>query len=288
MSNAKRLLAVLAHPDDESLGNGGMLARYAAEGVETYLVTATRGEQGWFGPPDENPGPDELGKIRERELHEAAAVLGIREVSFLDYRDGELDRADHAEAVARIADHIRRIKPHVVVTFDPVGLYGHPDHIAICRFTTSAVALASDPTFESESRLPPHSVAKLYYMAWTDDDVSGYEEIFGTLRMEIDGMTRSSTPWPAWAVTTRIDTAAYWQRAWEAVSRHKSQLPGYARLLDLPPERHLALWGRLFYYLVFGPTSVVSGQEDDLFSGLENRFARAEPPTPRPVAAECT
>jgi len=77
MTNELRLMLVLAHPDDESLGNGGMVAKYVAEGVDVHLVTATRGERGWFGPEDENPGPEELGRIREEELLEAAAVLGL-------------------------------------------------------------------------------------------------------------------------------------------------------------------------------------------------------------------
>ena len=102
MTTELRLLAVLAHPDDESLGNGGMLVKYAAEGVKTYLVTATRGEQGWFADPKDYPGPEELGRIREGELRSAAKVLGVQEVSFLDYRDGELPNADHDEVVGKI------------------------------------------------------------------------------------------------------------------------------------------------------------------------------------------
>src|SRR6187401_166300 len=126
-------MCVLAHPDDESLGNGGTLARYAAEGVETYLATATRGERGWNGPPDAYPGPEALGRTREAELRAAAAELGLREVSFLDYIDGDLDQADPAEAVGRIGAVLRRVRPHVVITFGPDGAYGHPDHIAICQ-----------------------------------------------------------------------------------------------------------------------------------------------------------
>ena len=110
-----RLLCILAHPDDESLGLGGILAKYGAEGIETYLVTATRGELGWFGPPEENPGPTELGQIREGELKEAAKVLGLREVNILDYRDGELDKADQALLTQQLVGHIRRIRPHVVI-----------------------------------------------------------------------------------------------------------------------------------------------------------------------------
>jgi LmbE family N-acetylglucosaminyl deacetylase len=92
MATGLKLMCVLAHPDDESLGNGGTLAKYAAEGVETYLVTATRGERGWTGSERDDPGLEALGKIREVELFAAASVLGIRRVDFLDYIDGDLDK----------------------------------------------------------------------------------------------------------------------------------------------------------------------------------------------------
>ena len=118
MTNKLKLMCILAHPDDESLGNGGILAEYAAEGVETYLVTATRGERGWFGDESDYPGLEALGKIREAELLAAARVLGIRQVDFLNYIDGDLDQAPPAEAVAQIVGHIRRVKPDVVVTLD--------------------------------------------------------------------------------------------------------------------------------------------------------------------------
>src|SRR4051812_28058108 len=86
-----RLMCVLAHPDDESLGTGGVLAKCAAEGVATYLLTATRGERGRFGNADESPGPEIVGKARAAELIAAAAELGLRDVRFLDYPDGGLD-----------------------------------------------------------------------------------------------------------------------------------------------------------------------------------------------------
>jgi LmbE family N-acetylglucosaminyl deacetylase len=271
MTNTLRLLAVLAHPDDESMGNGGMLARYAAEGVETYLITATRGEQGWFGAPEDNPGTETLGRIRETELRAAAAVLGIREVTFLDYRDGELDQADQRHVESEIAHHIRRIRPDVVVTFDPTGFYGHPDHIAICRLTTGAVHTAANPAFETAGDYMPHFVPKLYYMAWTVQHVTIYHEAFGELSMEVGGETRSSSPWPAWAITTRIDAGEHWRQAWAAVACHRTQLPGYRELLGLPEERHRDLWGTQLYYRVFGPCDNCGGQEKDLFSGLRHR-----------------
>ena len=279
MTNELRLLAVLAHPDDESLGNGGMMVKYAAEGVKTYLVTATRGERGWFADPKDYPGPEELGRIREGELRSAAAVLGVQEVSFLDYRDGELSNADHDEVVSKIVDHIRKIRPHVVVTFDQNGLYGHPDHIAICQFTTAAVAAAADPNFGVPSSYQRYSVKKLYYMAWQKDEVAHYEEAFGELIMDIDGEKRSSIPWPSWSITTRIDASDHWQRAWEAVSHHKSQLPGYQKLIALPEEAHKEMWGTHDYYRAFSRVACPQ-KEDDLFAGLRD--------TDRPVKSHAT
>src|SRR3954471_6249852 len=122
-----KLMCVLAHPDDESLGTGGTLAKYAAEGVETYLITATRGERGRYGDAVERPAPDVVGRTREAELRAAAKELGLREVVVLGYPDGALDSHDPADAVEAVARHLRRIQPHVVVTFGPDGAYGHPD-----------------------------------------------------------------------------------------------------------------------------------------------------------------
>jgi LmbE family N-acetylglucosaminyl deacetylase len=160
MTNTLKLMAVLAHPDDESLGVGGILAKYAAEGIETSLVTATRGERGWFGDEHAYPGVEALGQIREAELRTAAEVLGIRSVDFLGYLDGDLDQAHPAEVVSKIALHLRRVKPDVVVTFGPDGSYGHPDHIAISQSTTAAIIEAASTDSPSSRELAPHRVAK--------------------------------------------------------------------------------------------------------------------------------
>ena len=151
--HAPRLMAVLAHPDDESLGVGGALAKYAAEGVDVFLLTATRGDGGRYrghrpGDP-QHPGPLALANIREAELRAAAAVLGVRDVYVLDYHDQHLDRANPREAIGSIVSHLRRIRPDVVVTFGPDGGYGHPDHIAISQFTTAAIVAAADPAFST-------------------------------------------------------------------------------------------------------------------------------------------
>jgi LmbE family N-acetylglucosaminyl deacetylase len=266
MNKPLRLMCVLAHPDDESLGMGGTLAKYAAEGIETYLVTATRGERGWFGDEKDNPGPEALGKLRETELLNAAKELGICEVKFLDYIDGDLDQANPAEVTAKIVSHLRHVRPDVVITFDPNGAYGHPDHIAICQFTTAAVLAAANPNYFNSSS--PHSITKLYYMAWPKAKFDAYESVFGELVMHIDTVARHTTPWPNWAVTSIIDTADYWPTVWKAVSCHKTQLAAYGQLEHLSSEHHKSLWGTQEYYRAL---SLVNGgrvRETDLFEGL--------------------
>src|SRR5258708_804774 len=198
MADKLKLMAILAHPDDESLGNGGILARYAAEGIEIHLVSATRGEYGWFGDEREYPGTETLGKMREAELHAAARVLGIHSVSFLDYLDGQLDAAHPAEIIAKIVGHLRHVKPDVVVTFGQYGAYGHPDHIAISQFTTAAIVEAASCSSLYYSDLPRHQVAKLYYMAETQSMFDVYQSVFGDLVMNIDGVKRSLVAWPDW------------------------------------------------------------------------------------------
>ena len=268
MAEKLKLMAVLAHPDDESLGNGGMLAKYAAEGIEIHLVVATRGERGWPSKESEYPGLETLGKLREAEVCAAAEVLGLQGVYFLDYIDGDLDQAHPAEAIAKIAGHLRRIRPDVVVTFGPFGGYGHPDHIAISQFTTAAIVEAASPHSLYASDLAPHSVSKLYYMAETAEVFAVYQSVFGQLVMHIDNARRGLVPWPAWSVTTRIDTSHYWRTVARAISCHRTQLPAYHVLERLELEQRETLWGSQTYYRVFSRVNGGRQLEEDLFEGL--------------------
>jgi LmbE family N-acetylglucosaminyl deacetylase len=276
-------MAVLAHPDDESLGFGGTLAKYAAEGVETFVVTATPGDAGRYrGQPRdhaEHPGPAALARIREAELRAAATTLGVRELSLLDYHDGQLDRADPREAVARIVSHLRRVRPDVVMTFGPDGAYGHPDHIAICQFTTAAVTAAADPAFADETEraagalssvgiASPHMVKKLYYLAWPASTWDAYQAAFKKMIAMVDGLERQAVPWPDWAITTAIDTRDVWPIVWRAVSCHDSQIASYERLKSLLPAHHEALWGAQCFYRVLSTVNGGRQRETDLFDGI--------------------
>ncbi|HJS28163.1 MAG TPA: PIG-L family deacetylase [Anaerolineales bacterium] len=256
-----RLLAVLAHPDDESNGLGGVFARYHAEGVKTYLITATRGQRGWQGSREENPGLEALGKIREHELLSSAAILGIEEVVVLDFMDGDLDQANPLEAVAQISAHIRRIRPQVVLTFPPDGIYGHPDHIAVSQFTTAAVVHAG-------SANPAHRVDKLYYAVSDRQELEAYQPVFGDLVMEIDGQKRAAVYWEDWAITTRIETAAYTDLVYRSVRCHRSQLLGAATLGGLSPADQKNLWGVYKFYRAMSLVNGGRALEQDLFEGI--------------------
>jgi N-acetyl-1-D-myo-inositol-2-amino-2-deoxy-alpha-D-glucopyranoside deacetylase len=173
MTEKKTLLAVLAHPDDESFGMGGTLALYASRGVEVHLVCATRGEVG-DASPELLKGFESIAKLRESELRCAAGILGLAGVHFLDYRDSGMPGSpdnNHPRALAaqpldevaaNVVCYIRTLKPQVVLTFDPIGGYRHPDHIAIQRATVRAFEQAGNPAFAPES-LPIYSPAKLFF-----------------------------------------------------------------------------------------------------------------------------
>ena len=259
----KKILAVLAHPDDETLGFGGTLARYAATGLETHLICATRGQRGWFGAPDDYPGAAALGLIREGELRQAAQVLNLKSVHLLDYMDGELDQAEPESIIPQIAAHVRRIRPQIVLTFDPYGVYGHPDHIAIAQFTTAAMIEAAGGP--QGNGLPPHRVEALYYRVMTQAELAAYQSAFGDLVMAIDGVERRATVWPEWAVSTRIDTRHYVAQVWKAVQAHCSQLPGYERLMALPAAEQQAIFGTQTFYRAFSFTARGREQQTELF-----------------------
>ena len=159
------LLALFAHPDDEAFGTGGTIAHYASDGTCVTLVCTTRGEVGEIA---EGTGatPETLGEVREGELRCAAETMGISELIFLGYRDsGMVDTSENAdprayinapaeEVVPRLVGIIRRVQPQVVITFEPNGGYGHPDHIAIHRHTVAAFHAAADPSRYPEQGQP--------------------------------------------------------------------------------------------------------------------------------------
>jgi LmbE family N-acetylglucosaminyl deacetylase len=173
MSEKKKILSVLAHPDDESFGMGGTLALYAQQGVEVHLICATRGEAGEVDP-EFLEGYQSIAERREDELRCAANYLGLKKVHFLEYRDSGMQGSEdnnHPDAfinaplevvTEQVVNYIREIKPQVVLTFDPVGGYHHPDHIHIQKVAVQAFHAAGDPNYAPNGK-QPYQPEKLYY-----------------------------------------------------------------------------------------------------------------------------
>jgi LmbE family N-acetylglucosaminyl deacetylase len=275
---ALKLMGIFAHPDDETLGAGGMYARYAAEGVETYLVCATRGERGWNDALGANPGLEALGKIREAELMAAARVLGIREVNLLDYVDGDLDQANHAEAIAKITTHIRRVRPQVLVTFSPDGAYGHPDHIAICQFAAAALLCAADSGYADSGGQPPHRVAKVYYQVDSAGLVEFFESLFDKIEFEVDGVVRRHIGWDDWMITTKLDCTAHWRTVVKAALCHATQIVEWKDKLEgLSEEEQKRLWGNLTFYRALSLVNGGRKVERDLFEGVRTASGQIAP-----------
>jgi LmbE family N-acetylglucosaminyl deacetylase len=276
MTDSLRLLAVFAHPDDESMGMGGTLAKYAAAGVETHLVCATRGERGWFGPEELNPGLGALGKLREQELENAVRELGVKGLYFLDYIDGEVDQAEYGEAIGRIATHIRRVMPQVVVTFPPDGNYGHPDHIAVGQFTSAGIICAADANYQDPENFAPHRVSKLYYMVDSENFMNLVAPFVGDMTFTVDDQVRGEVAWKDWMITTRIemaDTAAC-QAAWRAIQCHKSQLPSLGLLAEMHEDAAVAVLAMQgTFYRAFSLVNGGRQREVDLFAGLRSQAA---------------
>lgn len=174
------ILVVHAHPDDEGIGTGGVLARYAAEGIRTVLVTATLGEEGEIHDPEliEEEARPRLATIREQELRRAVAILGIDQLELLGYRDSGMigtpsndnpasfHRADPEEALGRLVRLLRRHRPQVLVTYNEKGGYGHPDHIKCHQLTLAAYDASGDATRFPEAG-EPWAPSKLYATAWS-------------------------------------------------------------------------------------------------------------------------
>ncbi|MBK9207983.1 MAG: PIG-L family deacetylase [Anaerolineales bacterium] len=267
--NTLNLLAVFAHPDDESMGMGATLAKYSAEGVDTHLICASRGERGWFGSEEQFPGPERLGQIRTVELQNAVRELGMKSLHFLDYIDGDVDQAPHVEAIAKIVTHIRKIKPQVVVTFPPDGNYGHPDHVAIGQFTCAAIVCAADSSYVDPQGLAAHCVSKLYYMVDGENFINLVAPFMGDMTFPVDDQIRGEFPWKDWMITTKIDMAEHCIAAWKAIQCHQSQLSTLGALAELPSDSAasvLAMQGTFYraFSLVNGGRKI----ESDFFEGL--------------------
>jgi LmbE family N-acetylglucosaminyl deacetylase len=268
MTEIKKMLCIFAHPDDETLGMGPAIARYAAEGVEVNLITATGGERGWFGTPGTHPGFQVLAAMRKTELHAAAKILGIARVDRLGGLDGELDQAEPQPLLAKLVQLIREIRPQVVVSFGPDGGYGHPDHIAISQLTAAALLRAADPIDLPEAG-PSHRVLKFYYMVTGEKAARAYHDQGMHIEMNVGGVARTLVAWPEWAITTRVQAAAYLSQVYQAILCHQTQLPSLPGIESISLNAMAEFLGEQTFYRAYSLVSRSCEREDDLFQGIE-------------------
>jgi N-acetyl-1-D-myo-inositol-2-amino-2-deoxy-alpha-D-glucopyranoside deacetylase len=308
------LMAVHAHPDDEAVGTGGTLALYAARGVRTVLVTCTRGEEGEIVDDqlkaeiaDSAPTPEDaklrLALVRDKELAAAVEALHITQFYQLGYRDsgmaGTESNADPraftnvnvADATARVIELVRRERPQVMVTYDEVGGYGHPDHIMAQRIARLAFmgAANTDVYPQQSDETPPWQPMKFYEIAFSRDHMrqmalaaqaAGIEIGLGSqvlkqeeaiLRGEpVDPEHPERPPFgsPSYAITTTIDIRPTLADKRASMLVHKTQAVSTNRMMgNLPDEMAEQAFGQEWFTLVYS-TVPASRPETDLFAGI--------------------
>jgi LmbE family N-acetylglucosaminyl deacetylase len=267
------LLSVVAHPDDE-LSAGGVLVKYAAKGARCFVVCATRGDGPDAQIKNEAATRETLGTVRLQELACSCATLGIEAPRCLNYQDGAVAQVPLEAAARDAARLIRKLRPHLVITHDPGGGYGHPDHIAVSAFTTRAFELAAEAGVDLG--LPPHQPAKLYYFAMPR---SFMEQVpaFRDRRAEIGGQVLGFVGVPDEQITTEVDIRDWIEHKLKALACHRTQFDfdpatGQPKTFttSVPEDQRLKFFGHERFVLARATTGFpLNGlKETDLLAGL--------------------
>ncbi len=277
------ILACYAHPDDEQ-GVTGALAWYAEHGVRTGLICATRGELGEIAEADPPLAtPETLGQVREQEMRRAAEIAKIQQLWFLDYRDsgmrgtdGNQDarafmNVDEQEALGKIVRIIRAFKPTVMVTFDPTGGYGHPDHMRISELTTKAFHAANDATQYPEAG-PAWEVKRLFYASMPRSRIRQLAQFAQQAGMtsNFTGMDPEKLGLPDEMITNRVDVHDYIDLKRRSLTQHRTQMNPNSPFAKLPEEVTKQWRGVEYFALAAGVPVDTSNPEAaaDLFAGL--------------------
>jgi LmbE family N-acetylglucosaminyl deacetylase len=280
-----RLLGAYAHPDDEQ-GVSGLMRKYASEGVDVTLVCATRGEAGEIAP-GVDATPENLGQVREEELRCAAEKIGVKNVYFLGYRDSGmigtpenndprcLWQATLFEVAEKLTRLIRRHKPQVMLTFDPNGGYGHPDHIKIHQAALTAYFVSGDPRAYpeqiSKEDLQPWTVSKLYWGAFPRSRFERYAQLAKQAGIDLNVPMQEflKRALPDEVITTTIDVADFVDLKLSALYCHASQQNPNSIWGKIPQD--IRREGLKVETLVRADSRIVvpQGIETDLFTGIE-------------------
>ncbi|MDH2424942.1 N-acetyl-1-D-myo-inositol-2-amino-2-deoxy-alpha-D-glucopyranoside deacetylase [Sphaerisporangium sp. TRM90804] len=282
MTSERRILFVHAHPDDESIGTGATMARYAAEGAHVVLVTCTRGEEGDVIPSELRhlgaDRDDRLGQYRVGELARACAALGVHDHRFLGgagrWRDSGMMgaptnddpacfwQADLDLAAAELVGVIREVRPQVVVTYDDNGYYGHPDHIQAHRVAWRAFEKAGDPSFGEEE---PWTPSRFYATAMPLSVLARAVDTGPFKRLAT--VEEFGFGVPDEQVTTRVDATAHVEAKIAALRAHRTQLSVSGGYFALSNDVGQPVLGEEYYTLLAGEPGPAGedGRETGLF-----------------------
>ncbi len=249
MGNRPTILFSMAHPDDESFMVAGVACKYGAQGARLVLSTATLGDAGKVGDPP-ICSREELPAVRERELRRAVDLLGIHSLHLLGYRDKQLSAANPEQIRRQLVRLLRQYRPALVITFDPSGFNLHPDHIAISRFTSDAIATAADPRWLPDEG-KPHQVTRLL---WTPP-----------LRPEEIGCRQQLVGRPG--VDFLVDVRAWSRRKADALRAHRTQHLSIDRIWFNRPNPEMLLSSEPFRQ-AWGPP-LDARPRTDLFAGMD-------------------
>ncbi len=259
------LLLVFAHPDDETFGCAGTIDEAISQGLAVTLLTATRGEAGKTGDPRLDT-PEILGAVREQELRAAMAVVGLADVRFLDYRDSGMEgtvenddpraliRAREDDVITRIVIHLRAVRPQMLITFGPDGIYGHPDHLFIHRAATAAVHAANNPEVLPAVASPWQTSALYYSTAPRERMQQMAAQADGPMR-DVSAERRAMLGTPSAEITTVIDVSMHREAKARAIAAHRSQTGDGGPMSDMPAERQESLLNREHFVRVPLPWS---------------------------------
>lgn len=287
-----RLMAVHAHPDDESSKGAATMARYAAEGVDVLVVTLTGGERGSILNPamDRPDVVENLPAVRRVEMERAREILGVRHL-WLGYTDSGLPEGDPLPPlpdgcfgsipldgpVRALVDVMRRERPHVVLTYDENGGYPHPDHIRCHEVSVAAFEAAADPARYPDAG-PPWQPLKLYYqMTFHKARYTALHDEMVRLGMESPYAERLASwedkPGDAERITTRVPCAQYFQVRDQALLAHATQVDPHSFWFVCPLEVQRAAWPTEDFQLASSRVETIL-PEDDLFAGIRTEGTR--------------
>ena len=275
-----KLMVIFAHPDDETFSIGGTLAKIAADETEITLVVATRGEEGQIASTVDADRSN-LGEVREDELKCAAQALGVDRLHLLGYRDSGMqgdDANEHPlafinapseEVVAKLVALIREHRPDVVITFEPNGGYGHPDHIAIHQYARQAFFAAADPTVYPQAG-ESWEAARLYYTAIPRsffDEMRQRMIEEGIDTSELDWLDSDQNRWTEEDIDLIVDVSESIENKWAALECHQTQFGPDHLFRKLPWEVSRSLMAREYLTLAW-PEEEPQGNLESLFESI--------------------